>query len=124
MKKQLMVCLPIDPPLSIGSGSPYAYGVLETGKKNLAQAAVRAAIKLDINSGGDLQIWKMPEVPATPSVRPPAPVPEVKLPTDTIGDFTLSALTEFIDSRIKESVAPAPGDDVKPEPSHIPQAIH
>jgi hypothetical protein len=56
------------PPAAAGSGQTYVLGVLSIGKS--AEAAIRAAIRLDKYSGGDLQIWEVPPTPAIKSTRP------------------------------------------------------
>ena len=80
--------LPLLPPLAIGSGRDYAYAVLSIGKD--AKTAVKAAIKLDNCSGGELQIFKIPPKPETPSVRPKAlEVPVVEKPATEVVTETL-----------------------------------
>ena len=73
--------LPVLPPVAVGSGEPYAYAVMTIGKN--ARAAVETAMRLDINSGGDLQIFKVPPKPETPSVRPKVTEPEIPVPHPT-----------------------------------------
>jgi hypothetical protein len=60
--------VPLMPPTAVGSGQTFALAVMSIGKP--AEAAVRAAIRHDKWSGGDLQIWEVPPKPATKSVRP------------------------------------------------------
>jgi len=67
--------LPMLPPIAIGSGREFALGVMATPKGD-ARAAVKAAIRLDVGSGGNLQYFLFPGVPDTLSVRPPKPVEE------------------------------------------------
>jgi len=68
--------LPMLPPIAMGSGTDFALGVLSIGRD--ARTAVKAAIKLDVGSGGALQIFEFPGVPEVLSVRPPEPEPEKK----------------------------------------------
>jgi ATP-dependent protease HslVU (ClpYQ) peptidase subunit len=66
--------IPMLPPLAIGSGDQFAIAVMSIGKS--AHTAVKAAMKLDIFTGGNLQIFEVPEKPEVKSVRPQAPVVE------------------------------------------------
>jgi len=58
----------LGPHAAVGSGKTYALAVLSIGKN--AEAAVRAACRLDKYSGGELQIFEVPPKPAVKSVRP------------------------------------------------------
>ena len=66
--------LPMLPPVAVGSGSDFAMAVMTIGKS--AKVAVKASIKLDINSDGNLQIFEFPGKPEKPSKRP-----EIETPT-------------------------------------------
>lgn len=61
--------LPMLPPVAIGSGTDFALGVMAIGKG--ARLGVKAACRLDVGCGGNLQIFEIPPVPAVLSKRPP-----------------------------------------------------
>jgi hypothetical protein len=69
--------LQLMPPCTVGSGHAYALGVMWIGKD--IETAVKAAIKLDKWSGGDLQIWELPPKPDVKSVRPVAPTAQTQV---------------------------------------------
>lgn len=50
--------IPIDGPIAIGSGGPFALGAIHAGAT--AGKAVAIAIKLDPFCGGEIQTWGMP----------------------------------------------------------------
>lgn len=79
--------LPMLPPIAIGTGEPFAVAAMAIGKD--ARAAVKTAAKLDIYTGGDLQIWTFPGKPDVPSVRPPKPEPAVAAPQVPAHDVTV-----------------------------------
>lgn len=111
--RQETTCFPVNPPLSVGSGSLFAYAMMENGKTNTAVKAVKTAINLDVNCGGELQIWELPTPPETPSVRPvvePTPVTEA---TQSIGDMTLDALKSTIKDVLKDMVTVKPKEPTK-----------
>lgn len=60
--------IPHSGPIAKGSGGRYAIAIMAIGKD--AKSAVKAAIRLDPHSGGDIIEFVAPEAPATPSVRP------------------------------------------------------
>lgn len=69
--EMISMVTPMLPPLAIGSGDQFAVAVMSIGKP--AHAAVKAAIRLDVNSGGNLQSFEVPPKPETKSVRPKGP---------------------------------------------------
>lgn len=46
--------MPVEAPISVGSGADYAYGALAVGAS--AEESVRAALLYDVYSGGDVQV--------------------------------------------------------------------
>lgn len=117
--KQDTVCLPMNPPVSVGSGSPYAYALLEKGKP-CAVKAVKAAIKLDVNCGGDLQVWDLPPVPEVLSKRPVAAEPTATDGVKRLSDMTLDELTTLIKDQITTHVQPAVPVQPEPEKDKMP----
>lgn len=122
--KQNVVCIPIDPPLAVGSGSPYAYSMMEIGKKGRAQAAVKAAIKLDMGCGGELQVFTLPAVPEVLSKRPPAPDVVVTENNTKIGDMTLEQLTTIIKDVSRDHLIPPPTDGEETVIEKSPHVTH
>lgn len=73
--------IPMLPPLAIGSGDQFAIAVMSIGKP--AHTAVKAAMKLDIHTGGNLQIFEVPPKPEAKSVRPAQAPAEPTAPEPT-----------------------------------------
>ena len=72
---QTLKVYPLPPPVAIGSGELFAIAAMGTGVG--AAEAVAAAIRHDVNSGGEILIFEVPPKPAVPSKRP-TPEPPVK----------------------------------------------
>lgn len=60
--------LPMDPPVTGGSGRRVAMAVMSIGKT--AEFAIKATSKLDIFTGGEVQTFRPGPIPEVPSVRP------------------------------------------------------
>ncbi|MNG46940.1 hypothetical protein D3C79_48070 [compost metagenome] len=60
--------LPVNVPYSSGSGSRFALAAMCVGQN--AAKAVKTACKLDVMSGGDVDVFVFPPVPEVKSVRP------------------------------------------------------
>lgn len=65
--------LPMLPPIAIGSGTEFALGCMAIGKS--ARVGVKAACRLCVGCGGNLQSFTFEGKPDVPSKRPPAPEP-------------------------------------------------
>lgn len=70
--------IPFDGPVAKGSGGRYALAVIAIGKDS--KTAVKAAIRLDPHSSGDIIEYAPPAPPAVPSVRPEHLKPKVEEP--------------------------------------------
>lgn len=68
--------IPHSGPIAKGSGGRFALAIVSIGKD--AKAAVKATIKLDAYSGGDIQEFIPEPIPAVPSVRPEHLKPKVE----------------------------------------------
>jgi len=121
--KQDVVCIPMDPPVAVGSGAPYAYSQMEIGKKGRAQAGVKAAIKLDISCGGDLQIFNLPPIPEVLSTRPAPPEVNIKEVGSKVGDMSIEQLTSLIKD-ITRDMHPLPSPPAEEESEKAPQLTH
>jgi hypothetical protein len=72
-KQETYSLLPMLPPVTIGTGDNYALAVMSIGKS--AKVAIKAAIRLDIDSNGALQVFEFPGRPEKPSKRPEITAP-------------------------------------------------
>jgi len=62
--------------VAIGSGEQYAMAVMSVGKS--ARSAIKAAIALNIDTAGCLQVFEVPPKPETPSKRPAVSVEAIE----------------------------------------------
>jgi hypothetical protein len=67
-KHTIVNIIPATGYIAVGDGDQFALSVMSIGKS--ARAGVKAAINLCIECGGNLQVFEVPPVPETPSVRP------------------------------------------------------
>lgn len=98
-RKNTTVFTPSQGPCAVGSGQIVANAVMSIGKS--AEAAVKAACKLDIYTGGDVVVWQVPPKPEVPSVRPVKPEEQPL--------FTKAEVKEILDdaiAKVKERLAP------------------
>lgn len=89
-KSDVITLVPITGAIAAGSGGKFATAVMSIGGG--AVKAVKTAIRLDNGSGGEVNTWVHPGVPAEPSVRPKVELPP-ELPK-TLEEFNLAIKVE------------------------------
>lgn len=98
--------VPVNVPYATGSGGIIAQAAMFVGQN--AAKAVKTATKLDIFSGGDVDIFTFPEIPAVKSTRPAHLV--VKDPKD-------AAVPETAPTEVSTDATGAPPEPIVVEPA-------
>jgi len=88
--------LPMVPPIAGGSGGRFALAVMIVKKS--AEEAVKAAMKIDMGSGGEVQVFHVPPKPEVPSVRPAHLKPSTEAPVHPVNPPPVQQKTETLET--------------------------